>query len=152
MIFYIEATIADSIDGKGTPPPAMIDAVWDGSTDPATGVVEFDPDVVKPLNERGRRPLGLFDIDMQPVTIREIDIIITDYQSLTPEKETSILNAMEAALADIRPFIDSVDVLATKNDIFSVFIASFIVQQAEPGSIFTAINIEIVIWSLIFEQ
>jgi hypothetical protein len=143
LIIFVEATIADSTDGKGTPPQTMLDNVWDGSVDPATGVIEFDPDITKPLDERGRRPLALFDIDMQPVTINEIDIIITNYQGLNATKQTSIFNATEAGLAEIRPFVDSVDIVANRNDIFSIFIASFIVQQAEPGSIFTAIVVNV---------
>ncbi|HYG50089.1 MAG TPA: baseplate J/gp47 family protein, partial [Flavobacteriales bacterium] len=45
---YVEAKIADSIDQKGTPSNAMLTAV--------KGVVEFNPDITLPLNERGRRP------------------------------------------------------------------------------------------------
>src|SRR5690606_31477344 len=46
---FIEATRADSTDGKGTPSAGLIEDVEE--------VVDFDPDTSKPLNERGRRPL-----------------------------------------------------------------------------------------------
>jgi Baseplate J-like protein len=130
---YVEATIADSTDGKGTPPAAMLLAV--------ESVVEFDPNPVPPLNERGRRPLGILNIDYNPVTIRVVDIIITGYIGLTPAIDNSITSAIEAALAEIRPFVDSVDILANKNDTMNVFNMTFTVLQAEPASIFTSIDL-----------
>lgn len=140
---FIEATIADSTDGKGTPPQSMLDAVWDGSALPNTGVLEFDPDTSKPLDERGRRPSGMFDIDVNAIVIREIDIEITGYIGLTSTIETNIFNAIKDALSDIRPFVASVDVLATKNDIFNEFKAAFAIEEAEPNSIFTSLSIKI---------
>lgn len=132
---FVEATIADSIDGKGTPSAALLIEVED--------VVEFDPDVSKPLSERGRMPMTVFNIDFNPVAIREVDIEITNYTGLTAEIETSIFNAIESALADIRPFVSAADVLANQNDFISVFKLIFLVQQAEPSSIFDSLVMKI---------
>jgi len=44
---YVEATLVDSEDGKGTPGTAILNAVAD--------VIDFDPDVTKPDYERARR-------------------------------------------------------------------------------------------------
>lgn len=132
---FVEATKADSIDGKGTPSQAILDDV--------ESVVEFDPDTTKPLNERGRRPVGVFNIDFDPVTIKEINIEITGYQNLTPEIQSSIDNAVEAFIDEVRPFVDAADVLANKNDILSVNNLTFVILQAEPTSIFTGIDLKV---------
>ena len=64
---YVEATIADSIDGMGTPSGALLSEV--------EAVVEYDPDTTLPLSERGRRPIGSWP-NFLPVTIKTIDIQI----------------------------------------------------------------------------
>jgi len=132
---FVEATVADSSDGKGTPTLTILNDV--------ESVVEFDPDTTKPLNERGRRPVGVFNIDFNPVTIKEIDVEITGYQNLTPTIQTSIDNAIEAFINEVRPFVDAADVLANKNDILSINNLTFIILQAEPTSIFTGIDLKV---------
>ena len=132
---FVEATVADSSDGKGTPTLTILNDV--------ESVVEFDPDTTKPLNERGRRPVGVFNIDFNPVTIKEIDVEITGYQNLTPTIQTSIDNAIEAFINEVRPFVDAADVLANKNDILSINNLTFIILQAEPTSIFTSIDLKV---------
>lgn len=129
---YIEATIVDSIDGKGTPSTALLNDV--------EAVVEFDPDTTKPLNERGRRPLGVFNIDFNPVNIREIDITINSYQNLTLAKQTAITNLIESKLYEIRPFVDSVDILADKNNQLSANSIIFMIQEAVAGSSFGSVD------------
>jgi len=132
---FVEATVADSSDGKGTPTLTILNDV--------ESVVEFDHDTTKPLNERGRRPVGVFNIDFNPVTIKEIDVEITGYKNLTPTIQTSIDNAIEAFINEVRPFVDAADVLANKNDILSINNLTFIILQAEPTSIFTGIDLKV---------
>ena len=132
---FVEATVADSTDGKGTPSVTILNDV--------ESVVEFDPDTTKPLNERGRRPVGVFNIDFNPITVKEIDVEITGYQNLTPTIQQSIDNAVEAFIKTVRPFVDAADVLANKNDILSVNNLTFIILQAEPASIFTSIDLKV---------
>lgn len=96
---YVEANAADSTDDHGTPSQAILDDV--------EAVVEFDPDTTKPLNERGRRPLGTFQIYFLAITPLPVDV---DIVGLT---DTSLLTAISEAittfLLDVRPFIDGAD-------------------------------------------
>jgi hypothetical protein len=132
---FVEATIADSTDGKGTPSGTLLSEVED--------VIEFDPDITKPLNERGRRPLGIINIDYNPVSIREIDITITGYVGLTPAIETAIETAITSALANIRPFVSAADVLTNKNNTLNVFNIVFLIQNAVPNAAFIAVDFEV---------
>lgn len=125
---FVEATEGDSTDGKGTPPGSMIDELEE--------VFEMDPDITKPINERGRRPLGVFDLNVLPVTIREIDIEIEDFEGLTPAIETAIFNALKDELATVRPFVAGADVLENKNDIFDINRIISIILAVRPGSVF----------------
>jgi hypothetical protein len=135
MNLFVEANPGDSTDGFGTPSPAMLAEV--------ESVVELDPDVTKPINERGRRPLGIFDIDYLPVTIRHLDIEISDFVGLTPDIETSILNAVNDALTTVRPFIAGADVLELKNDIFNTNIIISIILTVRPGSSFGTVVLKV---------
>ncbi len=132
---YIEATLADSVDGKGTPTGAIIDAVEE--------VVEFDPDTTKPLNERGRRPLGVFQINYLPVTIKEVDIIIPSYINGTAEIESLITAALTEVIGEIRPFVAGADILADKNDILDTNRIIAAIIGAVPGSVFGAVVLQI---------
>lgn len=132
---YIEATIADSTDGKGTPSAGLISDVED--------VIELDPDTTKPINERGRRPLGVFQINYMPVTIKEVDIEINDYDGLTAEIQTEIEQALEEAIAEIRPFVAGADVLAEKNDILDTNRIIAIILGVRPGAVFGTVELRI---------
>lgn len=118
---FVEATIADSTDGKGTPSAAILSDVED--------VVEFDPDITKPLEERGRRPQSAFQINFLPISVKTIDIEITNFVGLTPTLETNINNAIIAFLSEIRPFVAGADTLANKNDLLSINGLIFTVQD-----------------------
>jgi len=119
----------DSSDGKGTPTASLLSDVED--------VIEFDPDVTLPINERGRRPLGVFQVHYLPVTIKQIDIEIPDFIGLTPAIQATLLTAITAAVNAMRPFVDSCDVIASKNDTIDVnkIIATIVSQQ--PGASFS---------------
>jgi len=132
---FIEATIADSTDGKGTPSLTILQDV--------ESVVEFDPDTTKTIYERGRRPIGVFNIDFNPVTIKEVDIQIQGFQNLTPEKQTAIDNAIAEFVSEVRPFVDAADVLANKNDIISINKLTFVILEAEQTAIWTGIDLKI---------
>lgn len=132
---YVEATIADSTDGKGTPSSLLLDAV--------EAVVELDPDTTKDLNERGRRPLGVFAVNYLPVTIKEIDIEIASFSGITGAIQTAINNAMEAAIADVRPFIAGADVLEDKNDILDINRIIATILEVRPGSVFGAVTLRV---------
>jgi len=130
---FVEATVTDSTDGKGTPPPSMISEV--------ESVIEFDPDVSKPLNERGRRPLGLFDTNVQAISVREVDIVIVGFNDVTPNDQTLISNALTNFINEIRPFVASANVLSNKNDILNTFNVSAVILEAVPSAVFDSIQL-----------
>lgn len=96
---YVEANPSDSTDGKGTPTAAILNDV--------ESVIEFDPDTTKPLNERGRRPMGAFQINFLSITVIYIDVVITNLSDVT--YITSISDALDSFLFDIRPYVDGAD-------------------------------------------
>lgn len=130
---YVEATIADSTDGHGTPSAQLLLDVEE--------VIERDPDVTKPLYERGRRPISAWQINYLPVEPLPIEIIITGYENITTAKQTLIRNAVIDALALIRPFVASRDVVADRNDTISINKLIFIIQTAVPASVFTSVEL-----------
>lgn len=132
---YVEATVADSIDGKGTPSASLLSDVED--------VVEFDPDTTLPINERGRRPLGVFKVYYLPVTIKTIDITIPSFVGITPAQQASILTALTNAINLMRPFVDSCDILADKNDTIDVNKIISIILNNQPGASFGTPVIEV---------
>lgn len=130
---YVEATTADSTDGKGTPSQAILDAVEE--------VIELDPDTSLPINERGRRPLGVFAVNYLPVTIKEIDVTVADYANLTAAIETTINDAITEMMAEIRPFVSGADALADRNDYLSINNIIAAILGAVPGSQFGTVSI-----------
>ena len=132
---FVEATIVDSIDGKGTPSQILLDNV--------ESVVEFDPDTSRPLDERGRRPLAVFNIDFNPILINSIDIQIANYIGLTTQIEANITASIAEEIERIRPFIASVDILAAKNDFIDINKIVFQILKVYPGSVFGQIDLRI---------
>lgn len=132
---YVEATLADSTDGKGTPSAALLQSVED--------VVEFDPDTTRPQNERGRRPLGVFEVHYLPITPRTVDIIIEDFVNLTPAIQTAIYNALKESVDRNRPFVAAADILADKNDILDTNKIISVILLAAPGASFGDVTLKI---------
>jgi uncharacterized phage protein gp47/JayE len=96
---FIEAYPEDSEDGYGTPGAAIINDVED--------VIELDPDDTKPMSERGRRPLGIFDIHYYAITPLAVNVSITNLSAA--ELIPTIKAALEEMVYDIRPFIAGAD-------------------------------------------
>ena len=122
---YMEANQADSADGKGTPTAQITQDVED--------VIEFDPDTTRPLTERGRRPLGVFQIDFLPITPKDVDIVVNNSQNIDVETQQAIATALTQEIDNIRPFIDSADILENKNDILDVNKIIAIIQNLLSG-------------------
>ena len=135
VTIYVEATIADSTDGRGTPTPAILTDVED--------VIEASPDVTLTLAERSRRPLGVFLVNVYPIVLREIDINIASFADLTSAKQAIILAAITEALYNVRPFIAGIDIVAERNDIFDTNRIGAIVLAAIPGSSFGTITLRV---------
>lgn len=122
---FVEATVLDSIDGKGTPSTAILTNVGE--------VIEFDPDTTRDLNERGRRPLACFNVDVKAVQVKAIDITITGFNGLTPLIETSIFNSVKNGIDGVRPFVAAADILENKNDILNDSKIIFFILESNPS-------------------
>lgn len=126
---YVESTTDH--DAQGIPSQDLLDAVEE--------VVEFNPDDTLELNERGRRPLGVFEIHFLPITPLTVSIVINGLVGRTTAIETAIENALKEDIDTIRPFVAAADILEDKNDILDTnrIIAEII--AARPGAIFTSV-------------
>ena len=98
VIVYVESEISSSIDGKGTPFPAMLTDV--------RNVIEFNPDTTLPLNERGRRPLS-DNPDVVSITPLDVEVTIAS-SAFTPTEETLVVASIETYIQSIRPVVDSI--------------------------------------------
>jgi hypothetical protein len=128
---YVEATQADSTDGKGTPSAAILADVED--------VVDMNPDTTIALLERGRRPLQVV-VNYLAITPKTVNITITGYTGVTAAQQVTILAALTTLIDSIRPFIAAADVLSERNDTLDVnkIIAAIITDQ--PGAVFTSVS------------
>lgn len=129
---YIEATAESSTDGKGTPSSTLIAEI--------ESLVELDPDTTKPLNERGRRPLGVFEVHYLPIVVKEIAIEITGFVNNTAEKQALILAALTEEINNIRPYVAGADVFADKNDTLDKNKLISVILSAVPNSYFTNVS------------
>lgn len=123
---FIEAKIADSTDGKGTPSSDTLDDVETAIEDPT-------------VDRPSRKPI-LSVVNYLPVTPLDVLITITDYVGLTAEIEATILATISEEMFKIRPFVSSIDVLDNKNDILSNHKIIGLILIAKPGSIFSSVS------------
>ena len=131
---FVESNLIDSTDGKGTPTPLMLTQVSD--------VIELDPDINKPINLRGRRPLGVFNINILPILLRNVDIEIVS-GTFTPDEKTLIENTIIDVLYKIRPFIVGADILTEKNDILNQNKIIVAILTVLPTAQFLTINLKV---------
>jgi len=131
---FVEATVADSIDGKGTPSPALLLDVED--------VVELDPDTTLDINQRGRRPINVI-VNYLPITPLDVEITIVGFIGLTPTIQAAIEAELTAQIAKIRPFVAGADVADEKNDILDVNKIIAIILSVRPGSQFTSVTLKV---------
>jgi len=106
-------------------------------------VIELDPDTTKDINERGRRPLGIFDIHVLAVSPLDVIVNIAGFVAITAAKQTAILNSLTDALRTVRPYLAGADPLEDKNDIFNINKAINAILTASPGSIFGAVTMTV---------
>lgn len=128
---FVEAKIADSIDGKGTPSNAMLTAVQ--------GVVEFNPDITLPLNERGRRPIQVI-VNYIAVTPLNIAITVNGFTGITGAQQALLQTSFKTLLDGIRPFVSGADILSDKNDILDNNKLVGAIFSAIPGAIFNTVT------------
>ena len=130
---YVEATKDDGSDEFGTPTQAILDAVYNPID--SSGVIEFDPDITKPLNERGRRPIQA-TIESLPIVTNPIDVDITGLNENTTEIQDAIFKNLNEYIRNVRPFIAGADLLRNKNDVLYDFKLSAVVTDVISSSNF----------------
>jgi uncharacterized phage protein gp47/JayE len=126
---YVEGNTANGVPSAGV--LAQVEAV-----------VELDPDTSKPLNERGRRPLGVLQVNYLDVVPLSVNITVNDFVG-TEEQKENIDNAIADALDAIRPFVSGADIVADRNDTLSETRMSFYIQDAEPTVSFSSVDITV---------
>ena len=127
---FVEATIADSIGGNGTPTPTILaDVAADIEADPDTGV--------------GRRPLGVFAVNVQSIVVKNVTITINSGGAFTPTQEALITQALTDAIYDIRPFIAGIDAVADRNDTLSTFGIGSVVVATVGGVLISSITMTV---------
>jgi hypothetical protein len=126
---YIEATIVDSTDGKGTPSGTIL-------TDVETAIET--PTVDRP----SRKPLTAI-VNYLAITPLDIDITINSFVGINASIEALILSAITTELKKVRPFVSSIDILADKNDIFDINKIISLILTANPGSSFGAVELTV---------
>lgn len=130
---YVEATLVDSSDGFGTPTPEILAEVEE--------VIEMDPDITKPLNERGRRPMQAFP-EIQPITLVPVDVTITGLNDSSASVKTAIESSLNDLLYDVRPFISGADLRRNKNDIlYSGKVQSVVTEALINGNFFDVLSL-----------
>jgi uncharacterized phage protein gp47/JayE len=132
---FVEATIADSTDGKGTPSQGMLDDVAE--------VIELDPDTTLDIEERGRRPMGVHQVHTLPVLIQEIDITIDGLSAIPSDEKDLIEEALIEMIDEVRPFIAAADLLTDKNDILDVNKIISQILATRPGSSFGTVVLNV---------
>lgn len=105
---YVEAVDVDSVDQNGTPSQSILDNVEE--------VINFDPDMTRPIFERGRRPIQA-NLEVLPIQTIPVDIEIVGLNVNTQAIQSNIRENLVAFLKTIRPFIDGADLLRNKNDV-----------------------------------
>jgi uncharacterized phage protein gp47/JayE len=127
---FVEATVGASTDGMGTPTgPILAEVEADIETDPVTG--------------NGRRPLGVFAVNVAAVIINKIDVTITGASSISAANRTLINLALAGAINSVRPFIAGADTLAERNDVFGTNNIISVILSTVPGAIFSGVAMTI---------
>jgi hypothetical protein len=127
VIVYVEATVADSPDGKGTPSAQILSDVED--------VIELDPDTSLDINKRGRRPTQV-NLNVTAITPRTLAITIPGYQGLTAQIQTDLLSAFTEAVSEIRPFIAGAEPVASQNDSININKINGVIYTTKPGAVY----------------
>lgn len=107
---FVEAVLADSIDGKGTPSGGLIDAVND--------VLLFNPDTTIPTNMRGRLPIQA-NLEVLPINPIPVDVVITGLSLTNSSIVATVLANLNAYLYTVRPYIAGCDLPRDQNNLLT---------------------------------
>jgi hypothetical protein len=127
---FVEATVADSTDGMGTPTSTILADV--------DAAIAADP-----VTSLGRRPMGVFKVNTLPVVANKVSVKITGFLGLTPAKEATLLQGLTEAIAKVRPFIAGADILASRNDALGTNNLINIILSTLPGSSFLSVEMKV---------
>ena len=132
---FVEATLIDSVDGKGTPTGTILSDV--------DAVITYDPDVTKPIYERSRKPLQAFP-DIQPIVLVPVDVTITGLNDSSSSVQATIHSVLTDMIYNVRPFIAGADLQRNKNDIlYSGKMQGVVTESLTNGNYFT--NLEMLV-------
>lgn len=130
---YVEATLADSTDGKGTPTTTILNEVL--------AVIEQDPDLSKPINERGRRPIQA-NVITSAITLVPVDVTISGLNDSSQAVKDVIESALIDMLYEVRPYISGADLLRNKNNtLYSGRVQSVVTDALANGNFFNQLNL-----------
>lgn len=126
---YVEALWTGSTPAGVPTPTILSDVADDIETDPVTGV--------------GRRPLGVFQVNVEPIVPLDVDITIDSGGTITAPQQALITAAIEEAAYNIRPFIAGIDNAALRNDTISTFGIGSVVIDTIGGVIISSITMDV---------
>jgi hypothetical protein len=125
---FVESEPSSAIDLIATPSTTMLNAVKAAIETPSDG--------------QAKKPLGVFQINYLPISLKQVDINIVGFVGITPAIQALIFNSVKQWIDTIRPYIAGADALQDKNDILDVNRAIAVVLSAQPGATFTTLTIE----------
>lgn len=132
---YVEATLVDSNDGKGTPTTTILNDVL--------SVINLDPDVTKEDYERGRRPIQA-NVVVLPIALKPVDVTITGLNDNSSSVRLSIKKSLTSFLYGIRPYVDGADLLRNKNDIlYSGNVQGVVTDTLKNGNFFNVLELKV---------
>lgn len=109
----------------------------------AAECIEYNPDETLELAERGRRPLGVFMVNVLPVTLREVVITFTNFANRDSGLESLIQSVLDTEVNKIRPYVSGADVYADRNNVLDINKIISAVLAAAPGSSFDSVTFTI---------
>lgn len=132
---YVEATLTDSTDGKGTPSTTILDNVEE--------VINFDPDETKPINERGRIPIQA-NLEVLSINLIPVDVTITGLSDSSTSVFDSVKSNLDSYLYNIRPYVAGADLSRNKNDIlFAARLQSAVTDVLDSSNFFTNFVVQV---------
>jgi uncharacterized phage protein gp47/JayE len=132
---YVEAFPEDSLDGQGTPTTDTLNAV--------EAAIQLDPDTSLDFYQRGRRPMGVWAVNVVAIVVKQVEVIITGLTNSTTENRSNITSAIQAFMAETRPSIDGIDAYGTVNNVIDIPRISRVIIDASPISTFTSVALRI---------
>jgi len=130
---YVEATLPDSTDGKGTPTTTILNEVL--------AVIEQDPDLSKPINERGRRPIQA-NVITSAISLIPVDVNIAGLNDSSQAVKDVIESALKDMLYQVRPYISGADLLRNKNNtLYSGRVQSVVTDALANGNFFNQLTL-----------